>query len=254
MRRPLGSTWLALGWISLLSACATPSTVSLPGQDVVAERSAALQELSRLPPPVAYVENGDTLRIVRDAQSPVERNEATMYQVRSDGGFSYPDIGVIYAARRTPEEIGDEITQKLGKIYRYPKVTVNIAIAPGNRIFVGGAVRNPSALELNGVASLEQALIAAGGVLPTADSGHIALLRTDTKGDYHVYFTDYSQLLSPMPARKPVPLQRGDVIFVPKSVVGNAIEVVDLYLNQLIPFSKYIGIGFNYDLQTRNLE
>ena len=49
--------------------------------------------------------------------------------------------------------------------------------------------------------------------------------------------------------RQAVALQRGDVVFVPKSGVGNRIEGVDLYLNQLIPFVKSIGIGANYDLR-----
>ena len=47
-------------------------------------------------------------------------------------------------------------------------------------------------------------------------------------------------------------LQRGDVVFVPKSSVGNGIEWVDLYLNQLIPFSKSIGVGLTYDLRGKN--
>ena len=245
--------WLILGSV-LLAACATPSTVTRPDQATVTQRREALQQLGQLPPPVTRVMNGDTLRIVRDAQSPAERDEATLYFVRPDGSFAYPHIGSVQAARRTPEEIGAEISQQLGKIYRYPQVTVNIAIAPGNRIFVGGSVRNPSAFELTAAATLEQALIAAGGVLPVADSAHIALLRSDAEGNYQVYFTDHSQMLAASPARRAVVLQRGDVIFVPKSTVGNAIEVVDLYINQLIPFSKSIGVGFNYDLKTRRPE
>ena len=107
-------------------------------------------------------------------------------------------------------------------------------------------MRNPSVYELNSAVSIEQAIIAAGGVLPVADSQHIALLRMGRDGLYQVYFTDFSQFLqAPQHA---VILQRGDIVFVPKSALGNAIEGVDLYLNQLLPFSKGIGIGFTYDL------
>ena len=41
-------------------------------------------------------------------------------------------------------------------------------------------------------------------------------------------------------------LQRGDVVFVPKSNVGERIQGVDTYMNQLIPFTKSIGVGYNY--------
>jgi polysaccharide biosynthesis/export protein PslD len=43
-----------------------------------------------------------------------------------------------------------------------------------------------------------------------------------------------------------VHLQRGDVVFVPKSNVGERIQGVDTYMNQLIPFTKSIGVGYNY--------
>ncbi|MEJ2795484.1 polysaccharide biosynthesis/export family protein [Iodobacter sp. LRB] len=234
--------------IFCLSACSTPSSLLLPEQSVLDERRIELHDISQLPAPMTRIMNGDTLRIVRDAQTPAEKDEMVLFFVRPDGSFSYPFVGLIQAAQRSPEEVAEEISGKLAAIYRYPKVTVNIAIAPGNRVFVGGAVRNPSAFELTAAASIEQAIIGAGGVLPTADSEHIALLRMDAAGLYQVYFTDFSQFLQAKPQRRGVMLQRGDIVFVPKSALGNAIEGVDLYFNQLIPFSKGIGIGFSYDL------
>lgn len=241
---------LLLLTLLFLGGCVSPSAITLPSSKVIDERRIDVADISRLPAPVTRVINGDTLRIVRDAQTPAEKDEATLYFVRPDGSFAYPFIGMVLASGRTPEEIGAEITQRLGAIYRYPKVTVNIAIAPGSRVFVGGAVRNPSAFELTAVASIEQAIIGAGGVLPTADSSHIALLRMDANGTYQVYFADFSQLLMPSAQRRAVMLQRGDVVFVPKSAVGNGIEVVDLYINQLLPFSKSIGLGLNYNLNS----
>lgn len=229
-----------------LSACSTPSSLLLPEQSELDKRRIELHDISKLPPPVTRIMNGDTLRIVRDAQTPAEKDEMVLFFVRPDGSFSFPFVGLVQAVQRTPEEVAAEISQKLAAVYRYPKVTVNIAIAPGNRVFVGGAVRNPSVYELNSAVSIEQAIIAAGGVLPVADSQHIALLRMGRDGLYQVYFTDFSQFLqAPQHA---VILQRGDIVFVPKSALGNAIEGVDLYLNQLLPFSKGIGIGFTYDL------
>ncbi|AZN35632.1 polysaccharide biosynthesis/export family protein [Iodobacter ciconiae] len=231
-----------------LSACSTPSSILLPEQSVLDERRIDIHDISQLPPPVTRIMNGDTLRIVRDAQTPAEKDEMVLFFVRPDGTFSYPFVGVIQATRRSPEEVAQEISEKLTAVYRYPKVTVNIAIAPGNRVFVGGAVRNPSAFDLTAAASIEQAIIGAGGVLPVADSEHIALLRMDDMGLYQVYFTNFSQFLQAGSKRRGVMLQRGDIVFVPKSTLGNAIEGVDLYFNQLIPFSKGIGIGFSYDL------
>jgi hypothetical protein len=41
-------------------------------------------------------------------------------------------------------------------------------------------------------------------------------------------------------------------VFVPKSGVGNKIDGVNLYFNQLIPFSKSLGFGVNYNLRDNN--
>lgn len=240
--------------VTYLAGCATPSTVSLPSGEQVEQRRIEVSDLADLPPPITRVMVGDTLRIVRDAQSPAERDEATLFYVRPDGTFAYPFIGTVKGTGRTPEEIGSEITERLADIYRYPKVTVNIALAPGNRVFVGGAVRNPSAFELSAALTVEHAIIGAGGVLPTADSLHIALLRMNENGTYNVYFSDFSRFLHSDGQRRAVVLQRGDVVFVPKSAVGNGIEMVDLYLNQLIPFSKGIGLGLNYNLNNPNTD
>lgn len=95
--------------------------------------------------------------------------------------------------------------------------------------------------------TLEQAIVGAGGVNPSGDASMVALLREDAQGAYHAYFLDFSQYLKPGPnGRKSVRLQRGDVVFVPKSNVGERIQGVDTYLNQLIPFTKSIGVGYNY--------
>jgi protein involved in polysaccharide export with SLBB domain len=194
--------------------------------------------------------SGDTLRIIRDARElpDLGGDSVNLYIVRPDGTFSYPYAGTVKAAGMTPEQLAAEIARRQANIYRDPAVTVNIASAPGNRVFVGGAVRQPSAYDLSATASLDQALVAAGGLTPLGDSHHVALLRQNTDGLYQVYFADFSKLLSTTVARRPVMLQRGDVVFVPNSIVGNAVEDIDLYLYQLVPFSRQVGVAFAYQL------
>jgi len=234
--------------LTLLAACSTPANVTRPDGKVIDSNRIAVQDIRKLPPAVTRVMGGDTLRIVRDAADPPERPESELYAVRPDGSFAYPWAGSVAAAGMTPEEVGVELSKRLAKIYRDPAVTVNIASAPGNRIYVGGAVRGPASYDLAAAASLDQAIIGAGGILPIGDSHHVALLREGANGLYDVYFADFGGILTPGDRNGPVPLQRGDIVFVPRSVVGNAVEDVDLYLNQLLPFSKAIGLGFNYAL------
>lgn len=243
MHRALLATLL----IVTLTACSTPARVHLPDDEELEYRHKELYKLADLPPPQVRIQNGDTLRIVRDAQEPSEKDDMTLFVVRPDGYFSMPFVGLIKADGRTPEDVAREVTGKLASIYRRPNATVNIAIAPSNKVFVGGAVPNPALFDLAGHATLEQVLLASGGVLPSADSNNVALMRSGTDGKYKLYFFSLASMLQDK-GRPMVPLQRGDIIYVPQSGIGSAVEAVDMYFTRLIPINKGIGVGFNYDL------
>jgi len=241
----------------MLGACSNQAKVSLPDSDVLKSGHEAGNSLVGRPLPPERIRAGDTLRIVRNTGeapsiSAFTANsiyELTLFPVQNDGTFSYPYVGQVKAAGLSTEELTKVLEVKLEKIYRETSLTININAAPSNTVFVGGAVQNPTTLPVNVATTLEQAIIGAGGVRSVADSGNVALMRQEENGKYKTYFFDYSSSLFANNDRGTVLLQRGDVVFVPKSHVGNGIEWVDLYLNQLIPFSKSIGLGLTYDLR-----
>lgn len=256
LRRPLGA--LACTGAALLAACTPPGTLVPPPADTVAawrltpERAA---EMGRAP---TRIQAGDTLRVMRDAQnvavldirSLVDDSQQSLYQVRPDGSFSFRYVGRVEAAGKTPDEVAATITQALEPYYLEPRVTVNIVASPSSRVVVGGAVRTPGPLDLNAVATLEQALFAAGGVLPSADLGNVALLRMDEAGRYRVWFMDLAGFLQPTPEGRPtLAFQRGDILFVPQSAAGRAGDGVEVYFNQLLPFARSFGVSVSKDVR-----
>lgn len=247
METPMPKLLISALLIACLAACSTPARVHLPNDEVLKLRHQETYKLTELPPPQVRIQSGDTLRIVRDAQEPSEKDDMTLFVVRPDGYFSMPFIGLIKADSRTPEDVAKEVTSKLAKIYRRPNATVNIAIAPSNKVFVGGAVPNAASFDLVGHATLEQVLLASGGVLPSADSDNIALLRAGPDGKYKLYFFSLGSLLQDK-ERPMVAMQRGDIIYVPQSGIGSTVEAVDMYFTRLFPVNKGIGVGLNYDL------
>lgn len=182
-------TLLMLAMLAL-AACNTPARIPAPDSDTVDSGKRALEELARLPPAMERVRVGDTLRIVRDAGEMPTLSafnvatiyELTLYTVLNDGSIYYPFIGRIQAAHRTPQEIANELTTKLAPIYREPRVTVNINQAPGNTVFVGGAVRNPSAVPIPAANNMEQAILGAGGILPVGDARRVLANRPPPEG------------------------------------------------------------------------
>lgn len=253
---------LLLASVLLLCACNTPARIGLPESPEIKAAQDAGRALAGKPLPPERIHAGDTLRIVRNTGeapsiSAFTANsiyELTLFPVLNDGTFSYPYIGSVKAAGLTVPQLTRVLEDKLAPVYRETALTINISQAPSNMVFVGGAVRNPANLPASVVTNLEQALVGAGGINPDADARLVALLRQGDDGLYKTYFFDYSKLLyagSGGPTA-PVLLQRGDVVFVPKSSVGNKIDGVNLYFNQLIPFSKSLGFGVNYNLRDNN--
>lgn len=253
---------LLLASVLLLCACNTPARIGLPESPEIKAAQDAGRALAGKPLPPERIHAGDTLRIVRNTGeapsiSAFTANsiyELTLFPVLNDGTFSYPYIGSVKAAGLTVPQLTQVLEDKLAPVYRETALTINISQAPSNMVFVGGAVRNPANLSVSVATNLEQALVGAGGINPDADARLVALLRQGDDGLYKTYFFDYSKLLyagSGGPTA-PVLLQRGDVVFVPKSTVGNKIDGVNLYFNQLIPFSKSLGFGVNYNLRDSN--
>lgn len=230
-----------------ITACSTPARVHLPSSSFLSEKHNNIATLADLPMSRVVIHSGDTLRIIRDAQEPAENDDMTLFVVRPDGYISMPFVGSLHVAGQTPEQVSETVTEKYSDIYRQPNATVNIAIAPSNKVYVGGAVPNPDFFDLTGAATIEQALLSTGGVLPSADSDNIALLRVNTNGKYDMYFFSYANLLTDQD-RPAINLQRGDMIYVPQSAIGSAVEAVDMYFTKLFPVQKGIGVGFNYEL------
>jgi protein involved in polysaccharide export with SLBB domain len=240
--------------ICLLTAACTPMGNLTPSRDAVQFRQLTPEDIVRMGKQPTRIHAGDMLRIVRDAQDAsldlrnlVEDSQTQLYVVRGDGSFSFRFAGRVEAAGLTPDELAQQLRTKLDPYYREPGVTVNIVSSPSSKVVIGGAVRAPGPLDMSAVATLEQGLFAAGGLLPSADPSHIALLRLDDAQRYQLYFVDLSQLLAHREGGAPtLAFQRGDILFVPKSSAGNAGDGVDVYINQLLPFSRSLGVSYGW--------
>lgn len=168
-------TLLALAMLAL-AACNTPARIEAPDDKTVEDGKRALDQLAQLPPAVERIRIGDQLRIVRDAGEMPTLSafnvstiyELTLYTVQTDGKINYPFLGPIQVAGRQPSELATELTRKLAPTYREPRVTVNINQAPANSVIVGGAVNNPTAVQIATANTLEQAIVGAGGINPAA--------------------------------------------------------------------------------------
>ncbi|AWI52141.1 sugar ABC transporter substrate-binding protein [Aquabacterium olei] len=238
--------------LAALSAC-TPMGNLTPSAEMARLRVLTPADVARMAAEPTRVHPGDTLRIIRDAQDGamdlrnlVEDSQTQLYVVRPDGSFSYRHAGRIQAGGKTPDELAQTLRERLASVYREPGVTINIVSSPSSKVVIGGAVRTPAAFDMSAVATVEQGLFATGGLLPTADPRRVALLRLDGAQRYQLYFIDFSGLLDGVTGLPTLAFRRGDILFVPKAWAGNMGDGVDVYINQLLPFTRSLGVSYSW--------
>lgn len=97
-----------------------------------------------------------------------------------DAGFvQLPLIGQVKAAGRTPDELGNDLADRLGRRYLVdPKVAVSVVEAAKRFVSVEGEVRRPGVYEIGGDFTLLSAIARAESTNDTAKLNEIIIFRT----------------------------------------------------------------------------
>ncbi len=164
---------------------------------------ASAQEPYRLNP-------GDILRIS------VWNEEALQQDVLilPDGTISFPLVGILKAAGRTPGQVQDELKTKLARLIPDPEINLTVRAVEGNDIFIIGKVNRPGRFPMSRPTDVVQALSLAGGFTPYAQVENIQILRRTGNKQQIIRF-DYSLVADGKSLESNVLLKSGDTIVVP---------------------------------------
>ena len=144
------------------------------------------------------------------------------------------------AADRTIAELEGDISQYYASQLVRPLVEVTLRQAGPMKVWVDGEVRTPGVYDMPGDIDAYQALVMAGGILPTARSTRVALIRRGPGGMRMLRDIDLR------PRRgEVVALRRGDIIFVPRSTLGE----LAAFFTQV---RAAMPIGFSYSINGSN--
>jgi len=136
----------------------------------------------------------------------------TGFRVQSAGTISYPFIGAVTARGRPPEQIRDDITQRLRLFINDPQVDVRVAAFNSQGVVVSGQVENPNRQALTTVPlTLIEAINAAGGATDDADLWNVTVQRSG-----HIHRVDVAGFLSAGITQNNPVLRNGDVVSVPR--------------------------------------
>ena len=150
-------------------------------------------------------------------------------QVSEAGTLSYPLVGDVIAAGKTPRQVERELTELLGAKYlQNPQVSVYVKEFNSQRVTVEGAVKHPGVFPIQGNMSLLQAIALAQGLETVSDD--TVLIFRQTNGKRSAARFDIANIRTG-DAEDPA-LQAGDVVVAGASAIkeglGNILKMLPL--------------------------
>jgi polysaccharide export outer membrane protein len=142
--------------------------------------------------------------------------------VRPDGRISTPLVQDMPAAGKTPSQLARDLENALRPYIQQPDVSVvvqNFADTSAYTIRVMGAVANPKPVPYRPYMTVLDAMIAAGGLGQFAAGNRAVLIRGGRDRAQQVYRLRLDDLLTNADLSANAPVQPGDVIVVPESLL-----------------------------------
>jgi polysaccharide export outer membrane protein len=163
-------------------------------------------------PPSYRLGPGDQLVLVLTGDVELARE----LEVTREGFIIIPDVGQISVNNLTMDQFRTLLRQRLGRSYSgiqagTTRFNVSVTRLRTNQVYVAGEVAQPSAYQLSSLATVLNALYAAGGLLETANFREIVVRR----GGDAIATYDFYDFLLRGDTRNDIMLQSGDVVFVP---------------------------------------
>ncbi|MCI0340578.1 MAG: polysaccharide biosynthesis/export family protein [Planctomycetales bacterium] len=201
-----------------------------------------------------------------------EKDFPATVQIRSDGKVDYPLVGEVVVAGRPIADVKADLERGLARYIKDPKVVVNtvrqrrilVEDIQSSDIAVVGEVRGPRIVSFFGSETVFQALSVAGGLTPDAEWDEIAVVRKRHAAPAGggaleelergwIILVDAEAFFRYGDWRQNIPLEAGDIIFVPrKRTLGRRIEEdFDLVMKYIGGASSAAGLVLQLDTISR---
>ncbi|MBN2751645.1 MAG: polysaccharide biosynthesis/export family protein [Rhodospirillaceae bacterium] len=170
--------------------------------------------------------------------------------VLPDGQITLKSTGVVAVADLTVKEATVRLTEKAKRLLRDPIVTVAVSEAVSAQFYIDGAVTRPGAYPLSGRIGVMEAVAQANGFRDEAQLGAVALIRRSPGDKPMLRVINLRGFLEGGAAEKTadVPLAPGDIVFVPRSSIGELNLWIEQFINKALPFGRSFSYTLNRDL------
>jgi polysaccharide export outer membrane protein len=148
--------------------------------------------------------------------------------VRPDGRISVYPVGDVIAAGRTIKELQAAIIDLMSAEYRLPRLSIELYEVAGNKVHVFGRVKQPGTYPVTPFMTVSQAIAAAMGFEDDAASNGVLVFHRDGARTVQVTRVRLHRSLKRATLEGDIPLSRFDIVYVPRSAIGN----IDVFARQ----------------------
>jgi polysaccharide export outer membrane protein len=222
--------------ITALAALAALAIANASAQDAPAQAAMVYSDET----PAYRFYPGDEVEITVFSAPELSR----VVTVAPDGRVALPLIGAVRAADLTADDLHDVLVAAYATQLRMPELSVTPRTYASRQVFVGGEVARPGIYEMPAQIDAFQAVQLAGGFLPSARRGDVLVL-SRSGGDAQVTPIDLSSRAMRSGFPNAQPLQRYDVVYVPRSPISQ----VNLFMQQYVRDALPVQFSFYYDLR-----
>jgi protein involved in polysaccharide export with SLBB domain len=226
--RATGRVMAVAGLALALSACGPMLKKGTPISEVQKDDQLRAQGLYVIAP-------GDQIEVVHL----VDTDYNAVVLVKPDGKVSLPGLPMdVQASGRSTADLGRE----MGALYtkfayiKRPNFSLIVRSYGSQQVFIGGEVQHPGYLEFQGgERSLMQVIMAAGGMLPTARTDEIIVVRNNVQGKRIIFSLNTDKIVSGEDLTQDMAIHPLDTVYVPRSDIAQADIWVDQHIRQLLP-------------------
>jgi len=206
----------------ILFGCSTANTISKDSlgqakeQSVVEEKGAEGGQENEAKITEFILGPGDRLEIAVYRNDDLKRT----IQIDPSGKIMYPLVGDIQAGGLSIFQLRDKVRDGLVKYVVEPQVTVGVVSTQNQKVIVLGEVKNPGFFQAESSVTAIEAISRAGGFTLDGKKKSVLLIRGGMKKP-ELMSLDLEKALTEGDLTQNIALQRGDIIYVPRTTIAN---------------------------------
>lgn len=154
--------------------------------------------------------------------------------VDRNGMVDIPMVGAIRAANMGLLQFRDTVTYELDKYIVDPQVTITVEAAQSKKVYVLGEVRSPGVYVSEDSLSIAETIAMAGGFTLNARKSQALLFRKAHDGKLNTLILDLDAMRVG-DEKLFTELQKGDIIYVPRSTTANVVRFANQISQILAP-------------------